>query len=131
VYLIDTNVWLERFLDQAKAEEVSHFFDLIPSDRLFITDFAFHSICVVLSRLDRRDALLRFVQDAFIEGAVSLVHLDPEDIQLVVQMMSHYNVDFDDAYQYIAAEKYNLIIVSFDGDFDRTPKGRKTPEEIK
>jgi len=131
VYLIDTNIWLERFLDQARAEEVSQFLDRIPPEHLFITDFAFHSIGVVLSKLDRRDALLRFVQDAFIEGAVSLVHLDPEDIQLVVQMMSHYNVDFDDAYQYIAAEKYNLTTVSFDSDFDRTPRGRKTPAEIK
>jgi hypothetical protein len=42
-----------------------------------------------------------------------------------------HNLDFDDAYQYSAAEKYNLTIVSFDSDFDRTPRGRKTPAEIK
>ena len=99
MYLIDTNIWLERFLDQAKAEEVSHFLDRIPPERLFITDFAFHSIGVVLSKLNRKDALLRFVQDAFIEGAVSLIHLDPEDTQVVVQMMEQFNLDFHDAYQ--------------------------------
>jgi predicted nucleic acid-binding protein len=131
VYLIDTNIWLERFLDQARAEEVSHFLDRIPPERLLITDFAFHSIAVVLSKLDHKDALLRFVQDAFIEGAVSLIHLDPEDTQVVVQMMEQFNLDFDDAYQYSAAEKYNLTTVSFDSDFDQTPRGRKTPSEIK
>jgi len=29
-----------------------------------------------------------------------------------------------------AAEKHDLIIVSFDKDFDRTTRGRKTPAEI-
>jgi predicted nucleic acid-binding protein len=29
-----------------------------------------------------------------------------------------------------AAETHALEIVSFDADFDRTPKGRKTPQQI-
>ena len=41
-----------------------------------------------------------------------------------------FNLDFDDAYQYVAAEEYNLTLVSFDSDFDRTERGRKTPAEI-
>jgi predicted nucleic acid-binding protein len=131
VYLIDANIWLERFLDQARAEEVGNFLDRIPPEGLFITDFAFHSIGVILSKLGHKDALLHFVQDAFTYGAVSLIHLDPEDIQRVVRMMEQFNLDFDDAYQYSAAEKYNLTTVSFDSDFDRTPRGRKTPAEIK
>jgi hypothetical protein len=69
VYLIDANIWLERFLDQARAEEVGNFLDRIPPEGLFITDFSFHSIGIVLSKLNRKDALLRFVQDAFIEEA--------------------------------------------------------------
>ncbi|MBC7344089.1 MAG: hypothetical protein H5U03_01430, partial [Clostridia bacterium] len=28
------------------------------------------------------------------------------------------------------AEKYNLTLVSLDGDFDRTERGRKTPAEV-
>jgi len=41
-----------------------------------------------------------------------------------------FNLDFDDAYQYAVAEKYDLTIVSFDVDFDRTERGRKTPGEV-
>ncbi len=42
-----------------------------------------------------------------------------------------FNLDFDDAYQYVAAEKYTLTLVSFDADFDRTERGKKTPGEIR
>ncbi len=130
MYLVDTNVWLERLLDQTRFEEVRNFLDHTPSERLFITDFAFHSIGVVLSRLNRLEALLRFVQDAFMDGAVVLIRLEPEDTQRLVRVIEQFNLDFDDAYQYVAAEKYNLTIVSFDSDFDRTERGRKIPAEV-
>jgi predicted nucleic acid-binding protein len=43
--------------------------------------------------------------------------------------MDKFNLDFDDAYQYVVAEKRKAVIVSFDGDFDRTEQGKKTPAE--
>ena len=36
---------------------------------------------------------------------------------------------FDDAYQYLAAENI-ITLLSFDKDFDLTPRGRKTPSMI-
>jgi predicted nucleic acid-binding protein len=129
MYLVDTNVWLERLLDQAESEEVGRFLDYLPPDRLAITDFAFHSIGVVLSRLKQKGVLLRFVQDVFVDGGVDLVRLGPEDTQRLLGAMEQFNLDFDDAYQYIAAEKHGLILVSLDSDFDRTERGRKTPVE--
>ena len=130
MYLIDTNVWLERLLDQVRAEEVGQFIDRISSEQIFMTDFSFHSIGIVMSKLNRREALLRFVQDVLLDGDIALVHLEPIDTQPLVRIMEEFNLDFDDAYQYMAAEKYNLTIVSFDGDFDLTTRGRKTPSEI-
>ena len=44
--------------------------------------------------------------------------------------MQGFGLDFDDAYQYTATEKYGLTIVSFDSDFDRTERGRRTPGEM-
>ena len=44
--------------------------------------------------------------------------------------MNTQKLDYDDAYQYIVADQYNLVLVSFDSDFDRTTKGRKSPQEI-
>ncbi|MBM4277139.1 MAG: PIN domain-containing protein [Deltaproteobacteria bacterium] len=130
MYLVDTNVWLERLLDQARAEEVGQFFDRISSDQVFITDFSFHSIGIILSKLNQKEALLRFVQDVFLDGATGLLHLEPGDTQRLVRTMEDYNLDFDDAYQCVAAEIHNLTIVSFDSDFDRTPQTRKIPSEI-
>jgi hypothetical protein len=129
MYLVDTNIWLERLLDQVRSAEVGHFLDHTPSERLFITDFAFHSIGVVLSRLNRMETLLRFVQDIFIVGTVGLIHLEPGDTERLVRVIEQFDLDFDDAYQYVAAEKYNLALVSFDSDFDHTERGRRTPAE--
>jgi len=53
-----------------------------------------------------------------------------EDMVSVIEAAQRFNLDFDDAYQYAAAEKYGLTIVSFDADFDRTEQGRKTAGEI-
>ncbi len=79
VYLVDTNVWLERLLDQVGSEQVGQFLERVAPEQIFITDFSFHSIGEILGRLKETDALLRFVQDVFVEGGVSLINLEPDD----------------------------------------------------
>jgi len=51
-------------------------------------------------------------------------------MQDIVRAARRFDLDFDDAYQYAAAKKYDLIIVSFDSDFDQTERGRQTPAEV-
>ncbi|MGB3683822.1 MAG: PIN domain-containing protein [Rubrobacteraceae bacterium] len=128
-YLLDTNVWLERLLDQERADEVRQLLEALPSDRLLITDFSFHSIGVILLRLDRTEALLSFSKDLFADNSVRLLALQPGDLERLVAVGRDYRLDFDDAYQYVAAELNNLPLVSFDGDFDNTKLGRVTPLE--
>ena len=48
----------------------------------------------------------------------------------VIDAVMRFSLDFDDAYQYVSAEKFGLTLISFDADFDRTEKGRKIPAEI-
>ena len=128
-YLLDTNIWLERLLDQERAEEVRRFLEAVPSDRLLITDFSFHSIGVVLFRLERTEVLLSFVKDLFADNSVRLLALDHGDMERLITVASDYRLDFDDAYQYVAAERNCVSLVSFDGDFDNTELGRITPLE--
>ena len=130
MYLIDTNIWLERLLDQAKSQEVGLFLDSFPSDQLLVTDFTLHPIGIVLNRLDQEEAFLRFVEDVFIDGAVTLVSVELSEMQRLVDTIRKFNLDFDDAYQYVAAEKSNASIVSFDNDFDRTERGKRSPQEL-
>jgi uncharacterized protein len=129
MYLVDTNVWLERLLDQEKSEEVRKFLEQKPAEMLYLTDFALHSIGLITVRLGKIELFRQFLRDAFLEATVEIIHLDPEDLDLVAKRVEDFRLDFDDAYQYVAAEKENLTIVSFDRDFDRTSKGRKTPAE--
>lgn len=130
MYLVDTNIWLELMLEQAKSEEVARFLGLIPSNKLHISDFSFHSICVILTRLKRTSLLLDFVQDVFVNRAVTLVSIKPQDTQELVDAMAKYNLDFDDAYQFVAAAEYGLTLVSFDSDLDATAMGRRRPAEV-
>lgn len=130
MYLIDTNIWLERLLEQDRSREVHAFLTRLPSEQLCVTDFTFHSIGVILGRLKRTEAFRDFVQDVFIDGAVMIVALKTESMANVVEAMAQFRLDFDDAYQYVAAEIYQLTLVTFDGDFDRTDLVRKTPHQV-
>lgn len=49
-----------------------------------MTDFTLHSIGIILSRLGRGEVLLRFVDDLFVEGGVTLVSVQPEVVRQVV-----------------------------------------------
>ncbi len=85
MYLVDNNVWLERLLDQDKSDQVGRFLNDVSPRDLFITDFAFHSICVILTRLARTEVLLDFVQDVFVEGAVNVVSIKPSDTRALLE----------------------------------------------
>ena len=130
MYLVDTNVWLERLLDQDRAGEVGQFLAQTPTRQLLISDFSLHSIGVILGRLGEHHVLPRFVEDVFVRGGVCLATLAPGALPRVVEVMDRFNLDFDDAYQYVATEQFQATMVSFDRDFDRTDRGRQTPAMI-
>jgi hypothetical protein len=59
-----------------------------------------------------------------------LVRLDTDGLERILSLRRSVDLDFDDAYQYVAAEANRLTIVSFDADFDRTEHGRKQPHQV-
>lgn len=130
MYLLDTNIWLERLLEQERSQEVGRLLSVLPSDQIIMTDFTLHSIGVILGRLGSAHVLAPFVEDIFIRGAVRLASVPPASMNRVVAAMQEYRVDFDDAYQYVAAEREDVQIVSYDKDLDRTNRKRMTPAEI-
>lgn len=130
MYLIDTNIWLELLLQQDKAGEVSSFFQAADASSLAITDFTLYSIGIILTRLNKYDVFDDFVTDTLEDNSVNRVCLDPSGLKRISSIQKQFNLDFDDAYQYVAATENEMTLVSFDTDFDKTPLGRKTPAEI-
>jgi uncharacterized protein len=129
-YLVDTNIWLERLLDQDKSDIVSKFLNTIPLDQIFISDFALHSIGVILSRLNKIDLLDIFVNDLFINGLIEQIALVPDDFADIISNIEKFKLDFDDAYQLTISQKYDLTIVTFDKDFNSKGINKMTPEDI-
>jgi len=129
MFLVDTNVWLELLLEQEKAHESRRFLTETEATLLSITDFSLYSVGVILTRL-RKDELFRdLLTDVLEDSGVRRIYLETADLKRLLTIARQFQLDFDDAYQYVAAEKHNLTIVSFDSDFDKTQNGRKTPLE--
>ncbi len=129
-YLIDTNIWLERLLDQEKSEVVSGLLENIPLDQLFISDFSLHSIGVILAKLKRTDVLAKFINDLFFNGFIEQISLTPHDFGEIISNIKKFGLDFDDAYQLTVSQKYDMMIVTFDKDFNVEGIKKIVPEDL-
>jgi predicted nucleic acid-binding protein len=129
-FLLDSSVLLELLLNQKRADEVTQFFNETLEAGLYVTDFSVHSVAIMLVRKKRAEMLAKFVDDLFFVRGAQVVRLDLDEVAGVATRAAALGLDFDDAYQYVAAEKHNLTLVSFDADFDRTERGRKTPADV-
>ena len=129
MYLADTNIFLEALLEQDKTEDVQSFLQAIDLKTIFITDLSLHSIGIILHRLKKFDVFTSFIDDIIVDG-VGILSLPPEDIKTLDLIADEFNLDFDDAYQYTVAVKYEMQLISFDTDFDRTKRQRKEPIDV-
>jgi predicted nucleic acid-binding protein len=130
MYLLDTNIILELLLDQDNADEVERFLRSTPPEQLYLSEFALYSLGIILLRSKEYDTFLRAVEDLLTIGGLQLVRLGVSDMPELVRAAQAFNLDFDDAYQYAIAERYDLTLVSFDVDFDRTERQRQTPGDV-
>lgn len=130
LYLLDTNIFLELLLDQEEAASVQALLTTRAPEDLHISDLAFHSIGIILYQKKAARLFSEFARDLFGEGGITILSLTCDDIVRVEHAASRFGIDFDDAYQYVVAQKSDLMLVSFDGDFDRTDIRRVRPAEI-
>jgi predicted nucleic acid-binding protein len=127
--LLDTNIFLEILLEQENAEESLAFLRKTTEHEFFISDFTIHSIGIILFYKRRYDVFNAFLDD--LESlALPILSLQPHEMTFTIDPASQFNLDFDDAYQYTIARQFDLEIVSYDADFDKTTQGRKKPAEI-
>ena len=127
MFLVDSNCWMQLIRSHPNAPEVRSFLQAIPFTRLFVTDFAISSIALNMDRRGQLDEFVPFLEHSTIGSEVEIIRLYVDELAKVAAAASAHGLDYDDAYQYAAAEINGLRIVSFDADFDRTPNGRLTP----
>lgn len=125
-FLFDSNCWMEVVRSRPQAQIVQSLLSLAPRS-IFITDFALCSVGLAMRRHKVLDAFPTFIKQTGIGVGIEVIRLMPLDFAQVVDVCKSHALDFDDAYQYVAAELHGLTLVSLDDDFDRTPRGRLTP----
>ena len=130
MYLLDTNIILEYLLEQERSGEVEQFFLEISANQLYLSEFSLYSLGIICGNRGKEEAFLVFVEDVILSSGLRILRLIPQDYSHLMQVQKKFHLDFDDAYQYCLAEKYNLEIVSFDSDFDKTDRKRKVPSKI-
>lgn len=129
-FLLDTNIWLERLLDQEKPALVGSMLDALPVNTIHISDFSLHSIGVILTRYEQHAVLAMFVDDLFENGLLHPVSLEAYDFKNLISNSKRFNLDFDDAYQLTISQKFDFTIVTFDKDFDAKEIEKVSPEEV-
>jgi len=128
--LVDTNLFIEVLLNQVGAQDAQALLVNRKGHELFVSDFALHSIGLLLFRQKQHQVFRRFLQDLVGRAGVGMVSLTPQELDSLADVAEKFNLDFDDAYQYSTAIKHGLKIVSFDADFDRTSEGRLLPADV-
>ncbi len=128
--LLDTNIFLEIILSQERAEEAKALLLKSAEHEFYITDYSLHSVGLLLFRRNQHESFRAFLDDVLVYGGISLLSLLPDEMDAVISASKKFGLDFDDAYQYTVAARYDLALVSFDADFLRTDKGHKTPSQI-
>lgn len=133
MYLIDTNVFLEVMLSRKRKNECKKLLRLLRSGKVkgVVTDFAVHSIIVLMDSLGRLDGLEKFLSSM---RAYKGLYVYPtsivEEIR-AVRIARERGLDMDDAIQYSAALTIGAeAIVSFDRDFDGLDIPRVEPRDI-
>ena len=110
MYLVDTNVWLELLLEQERAMEVQQFLQSAETIQLSMTEFALYSIGLITTRLGKEEIFETFISDILEDSAVKRICLTSFDLKRMLTVRKKFHLDFDDAYQYVAAKRDNLIL---------------------
>jgi predicted nucleic acid-binding protein len=128
--LIDSNILLEVLLEQEKADEARQLLSETEEYEFFVSDFSLHSIGLLLFRRQQHEVFRRFLTDMFVNAGIRTAALLATEMDAAIRAAEQFSLDFDDAHQHAVADDYALTIVSFDADFDRTERGRRTPAQV-
>ncbi|MBO3831847.1 MAG: type II toxin-antitoxin system VapC family toxin [Candidatus Brockarchaeota archaeon] len=128
--LVDTNIFLELFLGQEKAEECEKFLQKISDGELeaVVSKFTIHAVEAILNNPSLILAFLRNVHGSL---GLNVYETSLEDEMASSMLMDKIKLDFDDSLQYYVAKKLGVeAIVSYDKHFDALDVARREPAEL-
>ncbi len=128
--LVDTNIFIEVPLNQASARQARALLENPKGHESFVTDFALHSLGLLLFRQRQAEVFRQILQDIIGGVGAGVVSLTASQMVALPDVATTFKLDFDGAYPYSAALGHGLQIVSFDADFDRTSEGRLLPVDV-
>ena len=133
MYLIDTNIFLEVLLGREKKEQCKRFLEEVESGNIqaIVTTFALHTIAIILERLKTLREYKRFLEILSNFDGLIVYSTTPEDEVEICRIAEKFNLKFDDALHYWVAKSFDLVLMSFDKDFDKTDLKRVESEDIK
>ena len=91
MFLVDTNIFLEIFLEQTKEENCRDFLNNYIG-KLNITDFSLHSIGIILFKYNKEDIFQKFIED--IVPNVKLLSLPMEKYIEVINVKKKFRFRF-------------------------------------
>jgi predicted nucleic acid-binding protein len=121
-YLLDTNIFLEILLKQVNSENCKKFISA-NSNEICISDFALHSIGVILFRNEQYEVFNLFLKN-FISG-IYVLTLDKDNYSNISKLSNKYGMDFDDCYQLTVASEFKLTLITLDSDSNKLKKEYK------
>lgn len=113
-FLIDTNIFLDIFLNQQKNQICMEFLEN-HHNSLFISDFSLHSIGIILTHADKTELFKVFMND--ILDTIPILKMPDIKYLDIVDVINDSKLDFDDSYQYLIAKNNELSLVTIDKDF--------------
>jgi len=121
MYLIDTNVFLELFLDQEKKDKAADIIKKIENKeiKVVLSGFALQCIEYILSLKKRTDILREFLISISSLENLSVYFTSIEEDLEIINISEKLKLDFDDANQYFVAKKFGAGIITFNRDFKK------------
>lgn len=130
IVLVDTNIFLELFLDQERADDCEKFLSKVSDGEIegVVTHFSVHAIEAILDNSEAIQGFLRNLQRSI---GLEVYNTTLEDEMAASMLMDRIGLDFDDSLQYYVAKKLGVeAIVSFDKHFDIVDIPRKEPKDF-
>lgn len=130
--LIDTNIILEILFKQENGQDCLDLLDLIDQqkipEKVYLTKFSLSAIQAACKKGETE--FLKELLLLIYQNKIRLCKMDITDDLMINSVRKDLGLDFDDAMQFVAAQKAGTYIVTYDKHFIGKPIQIKSPKQV-